>query len=96
MKQTYNELQITPFGEYNLFADFILTLTNEAIEECDGIDNNCSGEIDEDVGDVYFVDRDRDGFGDDNDTVLMCEWSIGFAEVGGDCDDGNSTFFRRL
>lgn len=62
-----------------------------AEEVCDGIDNNCSGEIDEDVGDVYFVDRDRDGFGDDNDTVLMCEWSIGFAEVGGDCDDGNST-----
>ncbi len=37
MKETYNELQITPSGEYNLFADFILTLTNEAIEECDGV-----------------------------------------------------------
>ncbi len=36
MKQTYNELQITPKGEYERFADFILTLTNEAIEECDG------------------------------------------------------------
>jgi len=35
MKETYNELQITPSGEYNLFADFILSLTNEAIEECD-------------------------------------------------------------
>ncbi len=37
MKETYNELQITPFGEYERFADFILTLTNEAIEECDGV-----------------------------------------------------------
>ena len=37
MKETYNELQITPFGEYNRFADFILTLTNEAIEERDGV-----------------------------------------------------------
>ncbi len=37
MKETYNELQITPFGEYDRFADFILTLTNEAIEECDGV-----------------------------------------------------------
>ena len=34
MKKTYNELHITPFGEYDRFADFILTLTNEAIEEC--------------------------------------------------------------
>lgn len=37
MKETYNELQVTPFGEYDRFADFILTLTNEAIEECDGV-----------------------------------------------------------
>jgi len=37
MKETYNELQITPFDEYKYFVDFILTLTNEAIEERDGI-----------------------------------------------------------
>ncbi|WP_024954333.1 50S ribosomal protein L11 methyltransferase [Sulfurospirillum arcachonense] len=37
MKKTYYELQITPIGEYDRFADFILTLTNEAIEECDGV-----------------------------------------------------------
>jgi len=37
VKETYNELQVTPFGEYERFADFILTLTNEAIEECDGV-----------------------------------------------------------
>ncbi len=37
MKETYNELQVTPFAEYDRFADFVLTLTNEAIEECDGV-----------------------------------------------------------
>lgn len=37
MKETYNELQITPVGEYDRFVDFILSLTNEAIEEKDGI-----------------------------------------------------------
>lgn len=36
MKQTYKELQITPSGEFDTFADFILSLTNEAIEEKDG------------------------------------------------------------
>ena len=57
-----------------------------AEEECDGIDNDCSGEIDEDVGDVYFVDRDQDGFGDDASTVLMCEWlSAGMLRISESC-----------
>lgn len=33
MKETYNELQVTPSGEHERFASFILSLTNEAIEE---------------------------------------------------------------
>jgi len=37
VKETYNELQVTPNGEYNRFVDFILTLTNEAIEEKDDV-----------------------------------------------------------
>ncbi|MDD3324181.1 MAG: 50S ribosomal protein L11 methyltransferase [Sulfurospirillaceae bacterium] len=34
MQKTYNELHITPNQEYSLFADFVLTLTDDAIEEC--------------------------------------------------------------
>ena len=33
MRDTYHELQITPFCEYKYFVDFILTLTDEGIEE---------------------------------------------------------------
>ncbi len=36
MKQTYNELHITPSGEYPLFLDLIMSLTDEAIEEFNG------------------------------------------------------------
>lgn len=36
MKQTYNELLITPNDKYAMFADFVLSLTQEAIEEKDG------------------------------------------------------------
>ena len=60
-----------------------------ATEQCDGIDNNCDGEIDIGVGDLYFVDNDNDGFGNDEEVVQSCEWNIGLSEVGGDCDDNN-------
>ncbi len=33
MEKTYNELQITPSSEYPLFLDFIMSLSDEAIEE---------------------------------------------------------------
>jgi ribosomal protein L11 methyltransferase len=36
MKETYNELLVTPNSKYELFTDFILTLTDEAIEELNG------------------------------------------------------------
>lgn len=36
MKQTYNELQITPSSEYPLFVDCLMSLSDEAIEEKDG------------------------------------------------------------
>ncbi len=62
-----------------------------ADEFCDGLDNDCDTEIDEDVvyRDVY-ADLDGDGFGDDNDTQSICDPDApdGWAEQGGDCDDG--------
>ena len=36
MEKTYNELQLTPHSEYSLFLDFILSLSDEAIEEANG------------------------------------------------------------
>ncbi len=61
-----------------------------AEEACDEIDNDCDGDIDEDVvfRDVY-VDDDGDGFGVDESVEQTCEpTEDGFADVGGDCDDG--------
>ncbi|AFL69128.1 50S ribosomal protein L11 methyltransferase [Sulfurospirillum barnesii] len=36
MNKTYNELHITPSGEYPLFLDMIMSLNDEAVEELNG------------------------------------------------------------
>ena len=40
---------------------------NPSVEEiCDGIDNNCSGQVDEGVLDIFYADSDEDGYGNPN------------------------------
>ncbi len=63
----------------------------EADETCDGIDNDCNDEVDDGLGDVaslWYADRDSDGWGDDDDSVLACAMPDGRVARGGDCDDG--------
>jgi hypothetical protein len=62
-----------------------------AIETCDGKDNDCNGQIDEDVlCTTYYKDADGDGFGVDGDTKCLCAPTDSYtATKGGDCDDTN-------
>jgi hypothetical protein len=61
-------------------------------EECDNIDNNCNGEIDENLQlNAYFIDADADGFGSIDSLIETCSEMTppGFAGNANDCDDTN-------
>ncbi|GMV17663.1 MAG: hypothetical protein HS104_12565 [Polyangiaceae bacterium] len=65
------------------------TINPQAIELCDGIDNNCVNGIDE--GSIAtYVDADGDGFGDSAGTVqYLCKVTTGRADNNQDCNDKN-------
>ena len=66
---------------------------NPGTETCDGKDNDCDGKIDEEGAlgcQVYYADKDKDGWGADADFKCLCKSDAVYkAFSGGDCYDGN-------
>ena len=54
---------------------------------CDGIDNDCDGEVDEESTYEWFADADSDGFGDPDNVVVDCAAPVGYVSDSSDCDD---------
>ena len=62
----------------------------DATERCDGLDNDCDEEIDEEIPAVWFLDADGDGFGSTDQQTSDCNPVSGYITVSGDCDDGDA------
>ncbi len=64
------------------------TVSEGATELCDDIDNDCDDVTDEDIP-TWYLDRDGDGYGDDETAETTCEPSDNYVAEGGDCDDAD-------
>ncbi len=58
-------------------------------EHCDGVDEDCDGDVDDDAidGATFYGDSDGDGHGDPARPVRGCSRPAGTAWLGDDCDD---------
>lgn len=65
-------------------------------EICDGMDNDCSGGIDDGAVDIraWYMDADGDGDGDlSSPAQLACDQPASSALTNTDCDDGNAAIY---
>ncbi len=73
--------------------DTEFTINPDALDICNGIDDDCNGFVDDnlDEGDEWFVDLDGDGFGDPLEVIIACDQPPGTVDRPLDCDDSDPT-----
>ena len=59
-------------------------------EVCNEIDDNCDGQIDEEVAQPFYADLDGDAYGDEDNILYACSVPIGYVQNTLDCNDSDS------
>lgn len=88
----YKDLDEDGFYSYEDCNDSNNLIYPGAPELCDGLDNDCNGEIDDNLDYfTYYLDADNDGFGDSDYPELFCNPTSpdGYVDNDSDCDDSN-------
>jgi len=70
------------------------TVNPDASELCDGVDNDCDGDTDEDDAtdaSTWYADTDADGYGDAASTDVACAVPSGYVSDATDCDDSDAS-----
>lgn len=84
--------EVAGYVENNTDCDDLNPNTRpDAAEICDEQDNDCDGDIDEGVGEIWYADLDFDGFGDAEQTLTACSAPFGYVYNASDCDDSDPT-----
>jgi parallel beta-helix repeat protein len=62
----------------------------DAEDVCNGVDDDCDGDMDEDHEQLdWYADADADGYGDPDVSVTACAQPTGYLEDASDCDDSD-------
>ncbi len=69
--------------------DALASVSPDGQEVCNGLDDNCDGEVDNDASDMptWYQDNDLDGAGNPDAVLVTCDQPEGYVSVAGDCDD---------
>jgi hypothetical protein len=88
--------------EYQDCDDSNPLINPSQMEYCDGLDNNCDGDIDDaDIDDVlpdrtWYIDEDGDGHGSlisDSTPIISCSQPQGYSGTNEDCNDSDASVF---
>jgi len=67
-----------------------VSISPDAVEVCDGVDQDCDSAVDEGVTGTFYVDADGDGWGDEDSPVEDCDGTGQTTSQVGDCDDSDA------